>query len=63
MGRLGYTLNGFYLVNGSDTVGRLGIAYCRFQFPQWADRSKDRVNTNTYGTDTEIQYYLIIIMV
>lgn len=34
MGKLGYTLNGYYLVNGSDNVERLfGVVFCRFKLP------------------------------
>ncbi len=51
IGKLGYTLNGFYLVNGSDAFGRFGVAFCQFQLPQGAGESKDRVNTNIWSTN------------
>ena len=33
IGKLGYTLNGFYIVNGSDTVERFEVVFCQFKLP------------------------------
>jgi len=33
MGKLGYTLNGFYIVNGGDNIERFGVVLCQFKLP------------------------------
>ena len=33
IGKLGYTLNGFYMVNGSDSDERFAIVICHFLLP------------------------------
>jgi len=33
VGMLGYTLNGYYLVNGSGIAQRFGVAFCQFKLP------------------------------
>lgn len=55
---MGYTLSGFYLVKGNDTVGQFRVVFCEFQLPQGANRSKDIVQTNKYGINTGIDYVL-----
>jgi len=39
---LGYTLNGYYLVNDSATVARFGVFFCQFKLPPGFNRSKDQ---------------------
>lgn len=56
MGKLGYTLNGFYLVNGSDPVGRFGVVFCQFQLPQGTDGSKERLSILLLPTDFGIDF-------
>ena len=44
LGYLGYTLNGFYLVNGkdqSDTIG-IEVVFCRFKLPKILKKSKKK---------------------
>jgi len=41
IGLLGYTLNGYYLVNSSDTAGQFGVVFCQFKLPPGAVRCKD----------------------
>ena len=57
MSKLGYTLNGFYLVNGSDPVGRFGVVFCQFQLPQGTDGSKERLSILLWPTDFGIHFY------
>jgi len=47
MGNLGYTLNGFYIVNGEDEFKkkRVEIVLCRFKLPQGSKDCKIRKNT------------------
>ena len=33
------TLNGYYLVNSSGSVGRFGVAFCQFKLPPGANGS------------------------
>ena len=33
IGKLGYTLNGFYIVNGNDNTERFGVVFCQFKLP------------------------------
>ena len=33
LSKLGYTLNGYYLVNGSNSSNNIEIVLCRFQLP------------------------------
>ncbi len=41
IGKLGYTLNGFYIVNGSDSDGRFAVVFCHFLLhPNGADQRK-----------------------
>ena len=40
--KLGYTLNGYYLVNVSQDVGQFGVCYCQFKLPPGADRRNSR---------------------
>ncbi len=43
MGILGYTLNGFYIVNGKDNSGRFEVVLCQFSLPpQGANKKKGR---------------------
>jgi len=39
---LGNTLNGYYLVNSSESVGQLGVFFCKFKLPPGANSCKDR---------------------
>lgn len=49
MGKLGYTLSGFYLVNGSDSAERFRVVFCQFTIlSQGTYTSKDRVHTNIH---------------
>jgi len=41
---IGYTLNGYYLVNSSDSAGRLGVSFCQFKLPPGAVRCKDMLH-------------------
>jgi len=42
IGMLGYTLNGYYLVNGSDNAKRFGVLFCQFKLPPGTIKSKAR---------------------
>jgi len=43
IGMIGHTLNGYYLVNSSESAGRFGVSFCQFKLPPGAERiSKDR---------------------
>ena len=37
--KLNYTLNGYYLVNGSDFAGRFAVFFCQFKLPPGANKS------------------------
>ena len=37
--KLNYTLNGYYLVNGSDIAGRFSVFFCQFKLPPGANKS------------------------
>ena len=39
LGKLGYTLNGYYLVNGSKTSNQIVITFCRFKLPPGENES------------------------
>jgi len=43
LSKLGYTLNGYYLVNGSKNSSNIEIVLCRFQLPPGVNES----NTST----------------
>lgn len=42
IGMLGYTLNGYYLVNNSVSAGRFGVFFCQFKLPPGTDISNNR---------------------
>jgi len=42
IGMLGHTLNGYYLVNSTESAGRFGVSFCQFKLPPGAETSKDR---------------------
>jgi len=44
IGLLGYTLNGYYLVNSSDSAGQFGVVFCHFKLPPGAVKCKDIYN-------------------
>jgi len=39
LSKLGYTLNGYYLVNGSKSSNNIEIVLCRFQLPPGVNES------------------------
>lgn len=47
LGKLGYTLNGFYLVNGSTNSMQIGIVLCRFKLPPGENESNS-INKITF---------------
>ena len=40
LGKLGYTLNGYYLVNGKEQFKKIKIVYCQFQQPHGSIKGK-----------------------
>jgi len=40
LAKLGYTLNGYYLVNGSKININIEVVLCRFQLPSGVNESK-----------------------
>ena len=40
LAKLGYTLNGYFLVNGSKITKSIEVVLCRFQFPPGVNESK-----------------------
>ena len=47
LGKLGYTLNGYYLVKGKDNFnrGRVRTVYCQFKQPQWMKHQGKATNS------------------
>jgi len=45
IGMLGYTLNGYYLVNGSGNAKRFGVFFCKFKLPPGTIQCKARLQT------------------
>lgn len=43
IGMLGYTLNGYYLVNSSVTAGKFGVHFCQFKLPPGAFKSENKL--------------------
>ena len=39
LAKLGYTLNGYYLVNGSKSSSNIEVVLCRFQLPPGVNKS------------------------
>ena len=39
LAKLGYTLNGYYLVNGSKSSSNIEVVLCRFQLPSGVNES------------------------
>jgi len=39
---LGNTLNGYYLVNSSESVDQFGVFFCKFKLPPEVNSCKDR---------------------
>ena len=39
LSKLGYTLNGYYLVNGSKSSSSIEVVLCRFQVPSGVNQS------------------------
>ena len=52
IGLIGYTLNGYYLVNSSETAGRFGVSFCQFKLPPGAVRRK--------GIHNRWNYYVVV---
>ena len=47
IGILGYTLNGFYIVNGKNSAGRFGVVFCQFKLPsEGGNKSKGTLLNN-----------------
>ena len=44
LGKLGYTLNGYYLVNGSKSSRQIEIVLCRFKLPPGEKNSNSEQN-------------------
>jgi len=42
IGMLGYTLNGYYLVNSTERAGQFGVFFCQFKLPPGAGISNNR---------------------
>ena len=40
IGKLGHTLNGFYIVNGSDSRGRFVVTFDQFQLQQTGSKKR-----------------------
>jgi len=59
IGMLGYTLNGYYLVNGSDTAQRFGVVFCQFRLPPGATKSKGILNVKHFVFDNLKNDYFI----
>jgi len=43
LGKLGYTLNGYYLVNGTASSHHIEISLCKFQQPLATTESKEKI--------------------
>ncbi len=62
LGNLGYTLNGYYLVNGKDKSERIGVevVFCRFKQPQGVKESKSKFN---YYKNEYLKIHSLIIII
>ena len=64
MGKLGYTLNGFYFVNGSDNLERFGVIFCQFKPPPaQVNKSKSRYVDGTIFVHILICFVVVSIEV
>jgi len=57
---MGYTLNGYYLVNSSESAGQLGVTFCHFKLPPGAVKCKDMHDRQNYYVVLDIEICKIL---
>ena len=65
LGKLGYTLNGFYIVNGNDlsaTGGGFRVHFCQFKLPSGAINSKYIKKNQNYLRCLTIKIFIVEII-
>jgi len=54
LGKLGYTLNGYYLVKESNNGGQIEVILCRFQLPSLKNNESKKKNKSTQSSNIKL---------